>query len=100
MIIVKRLDDGQALDMLHACILKHFTTTLELFLDDEPHANNLGSSLTTQVEHANTGIAVSKEIVDKQHTILGSKILLTDDKRVLVLLGERTDGGGIESTHG
>ena len=72
MIIVKRLDDGKALDMLHAGILKYLTTTLELFLYDESHAYNLGSCLAAKIEHAYSGIAVSKEIVDKQHTILGS----------------------------
>ena len=60
--------------------------------------SSMGGNLIVNVKNAR--IAVSKEIVDKQHTILGSKIFLTDDKRVLVLLGERADGGGIKPTHG
>ena len=49
---------------------QHFPSMLETFLDDKAHADDGGTSLTAEVDDAQSRIAVGKEIVNEQHTVV------------------------------
>ena len=98
-VVVQRLDDGQRLDMLHASLSEQRAAILELLLDNEAHAHQLGTSLTADVYHANGGIAIGQEVVDEEHTVVRRQIFAADNERIVALLGERAHLRDIEIAH-
>ena len=78
----------QRLDALHASLNQHLAPALKLLFYDKAHANNLGTSLSAEVDNAQPGITEGQEVVDEQHAVVGLQILATDDERVILLLGE------------
>ena len=89
LIVVQRLYNGQRLNFLYAGIVQHLTTFLELLLNDESHAYQRRTCLMAKVQHSQSRITVSQEVINKQHTVFRCQVLTTDIERIILVFGKR-----------
>ena len=61
---------------------------LKRLLINEAHALDGSTSLTTQVEDTQSGIAIGKEVVNEQYPVFIRQIFTADSQGIFALLGE------------
>ena len=88
------LHDGERINVV-AFGAQRIAASLETLLHGDADARDDGAGLLAEADQAVQRLAVRQEIVDEQHVLAGIQILLRDDDRKLLLLGEGVDGGDI-----
>ena len=89
LVVFQRLNNSQRLNILHTGIVQHLTALLELLLDDESHTYQRCASLVAKVQHTQSRVTESQEVINKQHTVFRCQVLATNIERKILVFSKR-----------